>query len=474
MNGGAVHTPTRWTAAAYGAISIALVLVVLLNVWEGFRDLNLVRTIVLRSEMSRLRSHAVRMVGRIEQLLEQRASAADLDTLMENGWFTRYWERVTPRDDQQMFAAIVEPAGRIVLHTQPELVGSRLERRWYDRVVFEADEAVVQTRSPALTGGVRMMAIRIPIIVHDEEVAEYYTGFDEAWLDDWVAGQRADILRQRVILGGLVLVVVLAAFFSLYYLAVRKSALRRTVRLAEQKQAAELERVANGLAHEIRNPMHAIRLNLHALGKMIDVDPSIVRQELATIVNDSNREIDRVDHLMRELVSFASPQAAREQSVDIAAQCDSVLSFLSRQMEQNRIEVVTRYPERRPLVHIDPDRLRQMLLKLIENAMEFAGSGGRVVVSVHRNDGEIAVTVADSGPGVAEQDRERIFEPFYSTKENGRGLGLALVRRFAREAGGSVTCEPNEPSGTRFRIDLPETTNRKEEPQSGLWRFGRG
>jgi signal transduction histidine kinase len=100
-------------------------------------------------------------------------------------------------------------------------------------------------------------------------------------------------------------------------------------------------------------------------------------------------------------------------------------------------------------------RLRQLLLNLLTFAEQNAGPSGRIEVSVAASDGAAELVVADSGPTLNAHDRARVFEPFQAARKTRSGLGLALVKAFASEAGGSVDCQPHEPSGNRFRVLLP-------------------
>src|SRR5690606_13900465 len=112
-------------------------------------------------------------------------------------------------------------------------------------------------------------------------------------------------------------------------------------------------------------------------------------------------------------------------------------------------------PQSPVIVHMDPNRVRQMMMNLLLNAKEALKRGGDLWVDVRRERDAARITVADNGPGVLPQDRHRIFEPFYTTKNGGSGFGLAMVKRYVTEAGGTVNCEPNNGRGTKFQIRLP-------------------
>jgi signal transduction histidine kinase len=120
-------------------------------------------------------------------------------------------------------------------------------------------------------------------------------------------------------------------------------------------------------------------------------------------------------------------------------------------------------PDSQVATRIDRDRVRQILLNLLNNAQDAAGQGGQISVALEHSDGWADVIVSDNGPGVPEEDRERVFEPFYTTKEKGCGLGLSLVKRFAEEAGGTARCESKAGRGARFRVRLPEKSAARGE-----------
>jgi two-component system sensor histidine kinase AtoS len=229
------------------------------------------------------------------------------------------------------------------------------------------------------------------------------------------------------------------------------------------KRATEVAQLAAGLAHEIRNPMHAIRINLHALAK-VDSDRrlKLAAEEHTKLLAESDREIERVEKLMHELVTFASPDKPKIEILDLKTEVQSLLDFINREMTRQHIVIATHFASTSAHVRFDADRLRQIMLNLMQNAEQALRGPGKIDISISSDAERVSLRVADNGPGIPEEDRQRIFEPFYSTKANGSGLGLALVRRFVTEADGAITCESNSPKGTIFRIELPRATGVKK------------
>jgi signal transduction histidine kinase len=444
---------THSALAAYLCIGVAILLLLGVCGWFAFRDARTARLTLLQLKVSELRALAQRAVGRIERDLEQQ-SIVELGKLNAEDWASSRW--AVPADPKQgRYAAIVTLRNRVVLHTNPELVGEHRGWPWFERFLPEVGDDVVVTRSQVLAGE-PAYDIRVPIILNGQTVGDYHTGFTIAWFDRLAQTQLNQFSPGRILLVGGVLLIVLLATTSLFYIAANVLRLHKAMSQHELQRTTETSQLAAGMAHEIRNPMHAIRLNLHALAKVDGENRlRLSREEHNRLLAESNREIDRVERLMQEFLDFANPDAPRNETVDLTAEIQSTLDFVQREMERQQITVQTNFPEATVYVRMDSDRLRQLLLNLLRNAEQALDGPGRIDVSITPTDRYALVTIANSGPAISASDRERIFEPFYSTKKNGSGLGLPLVRRFVNEANGTIACEDNGHHGTVFRIKLP-------------------
>jgi signal transduction histidine kinase len=211
------------------------------------------------------------------------------------------------------------------------------------------------------------------------------------------------------------------------------------------------------MAHEIRKPINAVRTNLQTLRRLAypahGEDPSSISATIAA----ANREIERLEGLMRIMLGYALPEKPTDERIDVRSELEATLSFIKPVIDRVGSCVRCRLAPTPLYVHLDRNRFRQIVLNLVANAAEAAGAEGQIDVTLTRSGrGRVEVVVSDNGPGVPPEERQRIFEPFYSTKPQGTGLGLALVKRFVDEARGTVTCEANARTGARFRIDFPE------------------
>lgn len=214
---------------------------------------------------------------------------------------------------------------------------------------------------------------------------------------------------------------------------------------------ASIATLVAGLAHEIGTPMGVIRGHAEALSGAVDGEREQWR--LRTILE----QIDRISNIIRSLLNIARPREAVVVPVDLPDVLDTALAFLSEKLRQRGIEVERRYE---PVAQLrgDPDKLQQLFLNLILNAVDAMPDGGRLTVSIaYAGDRELDVRVADTGVGIGGRDLEQLFKPFFTTKPAGRGSGLGLVvaKGIVVDHGGHIEVRSEVGTGTEFRIRLP-------------------
>ncbi|MDM7917137.1 MAG: HAMP domain-containing sensor histidine kinase, partial [Candidatus Eisenbacteria bacterium] len=224
-------------------------------------------------------------------------------------------------------------------------------------------------------------------------------------------------------------------------------------RLAERDRA--LRAMVAGIAHEVRNPLGGIQIYaelLEADTRLNDAQRERVRKVL--------REIHRLGEIVEQFLAYARPQAPERAIVqpgDVAAEAIDLLSGVLAERGA-RVEIV-RPAEAAPLL-ADPGQLRQVLLNLIRNAADASPEGGVIRVGWEAQGPTIRLWVEDQGPGIPADQRDRVFEPFYTTKASGAGLGLSIVRHLTEQNGGQVSVERAERGGCRFVL-------RFERPREG-------
>jgi PAS domain S-box-containing protein len=233
-------------------------------------------------------------------------------------------------------------------------------------------------------------------------------------------------------------------------------------RRALEKRAADAEALsamgalALNLAHEIRNPLNAAVLQLHLLGRhvdklAIDEEARVALQHKAQIVGD---EIGRLSRLLTEFLELARPRAVVRERVSFGKLVGDVLD-LEQGAASNRAVTVSRELSDCSLEG-DPEKLKQVVLNLVMNALESMPGGGTMRVRVTCEDGQVLLSVADSGTGIDEGALSHVFDPFFTTKEAGTGLGLSIVRKIVDQHTGEVRIETERGMGTCVTVVLPE------------------
>jgi len=156
-----------------------------------------------------------------------------------------------------------------------------------------------------------------------------------------------------------------------------------------------------------------------------------------------------------EFSQFARMPAPRAQPTDLHALLSDVMALYQGIFEG--VELRRRFADAVPLVSVDHEQIRRVLINLIDNAIEAMDRRGVIDIETQHQEAEhvVRIVVADDGPGIPPAEREKLFLPYYSTKQRGSGLGLAIVRRIVAEHGGSIDVTDNVPRGTRFAIELP-------------------
>ena len=221
--------------------------------------------------------------------------------------------------------------------------------------------------------------------------------------------------------------------------------------LAQAEKMAAVGRLTGSLAHEINNPIQAMRNSLY-----LAAHPGVEAERRLSYIQLATEEVERLSALVHRMLNFYRPGKVERQAVSLSILAARVLGLLANQMEKHRIEVVLEVPPDLPPVYGVEDQLQQVLLNLILNAMEAMSGGGRLFVLGWEEGDRVVLAVEDTGPGIAPEVRDRLFEPLVSTKESGTGLGLAVSYNIiADHQGQLLLSRPRRGSGAAFRVVLP-------------------
>lgn len=222
--------------------------------------------------------------------------------------------------------------------------------------------------------------------------------------------------------------------------------LARTIQLAESTRLASIGQFASGIVHEIRNPLATINLALEHLKGLTNLPESARRRiELA------DNEIRRLEHLLTDILLYAKPLTLNRRALDISELIGDVIGA----MAQDPTPIVFR-PGYCPAVSADPDRIRQVFINLLSNAQQASPSGSSVQIRCQPIGGhQVEVEIQNGGEPIPEKTLMRVFEPFFTSKPGGTGLGLPIVQRIVDAHGGQIALESDAQNGTRARLRFP-------------------
>lgn len=231
-----------------------------------------------------------------------------------------------------------------------------------------------------------------------------------------------------------------------------------------QSRLEELTTLVGGLAHEIKNPLSTIAINLQLLREDWSGEGGAVAKRSVAKIDVLTQESRRLERMLAEFLRLLTPGELDLTSEDLAVVLEEVLAFQTPELTNQGLQVVSQIDRGMPSVVVDRNLLKQVLINLVKNAAEAMGdAGGTLTVQTGRENDDALIDIIDTGPGMSHETRERIFQPYFSTKAAGTGLGLAMVKRIVDRHGGRVLCDSAPGAGTRFRLVFPLAGPETEE-----------
>jgi signal transduction histidine kinase len=268
-----------------------------------------------------------------------------------------------------------------------------------------------------------------------------------------------------------VLVLLLASYLTHQLAKAKREEATKYQRAAEQLEAANenlkkaeaevrrserlaaLGQLTAGLAHELRNPMGTMKTSAELLARNVPADNAIAR-EMAGFIQD---EVDRTNSLITRFLDFARPQHLKMARCDLAGMLDRAIDQFEREKTgaAASVTVFKNYSPDIPPIECDGELMERVIYNLVMNAAQASPAGGVVTVKTRQVANQIEIAIIDSGSGIEAKDRESIFNPFFTTKSDGVGLGLAIVSKIVDEHDGKITVESTPGEGSVFRVFLP-------------------
>jgi signal transduction histidine kinase len=231
-----------------------------------------------------------------------------------------------------------------------------------------------------------------------------------------------------------------------------EEAVRRSDRLAA------LGQLTAGLAHELRNPLGTIKASAEMLGRNVAAENDLAREMAGFIVT----EVDRTNSLVTRFLQFARPLQVRTEQADLSAMLDRAAAEVER--ETQRVSIYRNYSPDIPPFEFDAELLERVFYNLLLNAAQASPEGGAVTIKTRAAGGTVEVAVIDRGSGIGTEHLRNIFNPFFTTKPEGVGLGLAIVSKIVDEHGGKISVESEPGKGSIFRVLLPMARPAPQSP----------
>jgi len=243
---------------------------------------------------------------------------------------------------------------------------------------------------------------------------------------------------------------------------------RRTAeKTIESERLNALTLLAAGVAHEIGNPLNSLNIHLQLMEREARKLQSKERSELERSIKVARNEIGRLDSIVTQFLRAIRPSKPQLQPANINAVVEETVHFFAPEIEARDIVVETELRSDLPLLQIDRDQMKQGFYNIIKNSFEAMKRRGILRIRTDMDDTHVRVSFTDNGGGMSAEALSRVFEPYYTTKARGSGLGLLIVRRIVREHGGELAIESAEGKGLTLTIRLPFKDQRVRMLEAG-------
>lgn len=370
-----------------------------------------------------------------------------------------------------LWFAVTDEGGKIIAHSDPRRVGESLypastlrelnigsEERWRRLEKPEPALEIYRQFRPLNGGGhhMRMMMRREAAGLRTQDPQVIFIAFDTRELDADHARSLRNVVIMLCAAGVVMAATLLAQFWFRRYQRSRKQLHEATAR---KEKLVALGHLAAGVAHEIRNPLSSIKGLAKYFAERTPADGEA--HQLAQVMA---KEADRLNRVVSELLELVRPAHLTYQSVDLNDVITHSLQLISQDAASRSITLAFTAQPALCRIQADPDRLKQVLLNLYLNAVHAIGRDGVITVAVREcGDGRVKVSVADSGKGMTAEQLQAIFTPYFTTKADGTGLGLAVVQNIVEQHGGTIHAESAPGEGALFTLYLPVNGQQKDE-----------
>ncbi|MBI2987296.1 MAG: hypothetical protein HYY45_11070 [Deltaproteobacteria bacterium] len=344
--------------------------------------------------------------------------------------------------------ALLDNNLKVVAHTAPARIDHQEEDPFIKRVKAEGQPLNRIVRSE---GGKQLYEVIKPIRLNQStlsylKIALSLEPMEIAWRNS---------LRSIVTFGLAILAVGILGMAAIFYNqnSHMKEIKSLEARVARQERLSALGGLAATVAHEIRNPLNAISMGLQRL--KAEFHPTRDEEQYSHFVELMRGEVERLNAIVEQFLSLARPLDLKPEAVRVDELLRELALLTESDAKSSRVQINVVAPANLSAVKADRNHLKQLLLNLVLNAIQAMPHGGTLTLEAKTAHGNLIFTVADTGVGIQPDLLPRIFEPYFTTKPNGSGLGLAVARSIVEAHGGEVTLDSEPGRGSRFQISIP-------------------
>ncbi|MFP4179929.1 MAG: two-component system sensor histidine kinase NtrB [Spirochaetaceae bacterium] len=237
---------------------------------------------------------------------------------------------------------------------------------------------------------------------------------------------------------------------------------KREARLRRAESLASLTTLAAGVAHEIKNPLGSIGIHIQLIQKALKKNRCLDEETANKYLEVIDEEIERLNGIVVDFLFAVRPMDTELKKADLNKVIEDLVGFVKYEAEESGVHVETKLGSTISKVEIDEKFIKQALMNIVKNGIAAMEGGGVLTISTREDEGYVHTDISDTGVGISDEKITKIFEPYYTTKDFGSGLGLTVVYKVVREHGGEISVQSQEGEGTVFTISLPVPESEKK------------
>ena len=352
------------------------------------------------------------------------------------------------RESETEFVALLDSNLNVVAHTDPGRIGQQEKE---PLVLRAKSDRQLLSQIVESGGGKRYFEVVKPVALDESNLGFLKIGLSLGSME--VAWHNS--LRAIITLG---LAIVSAGILGMAAILHNQHSHMQEVKALEievlhRERLSALGNLAATVAHEIRNPLNAISMGLQRL--KVEFQPTDDQEQYSRVTELMLGEVHRLNSIVEQFLSLARPLEIKPEALRVQDVLNELATLVEGEAQQSKVQIRVVAPPTLPPLKADREYLRQTLLNLILNGLQAMPEGGTLTLKANTSNGNFLISVTDTGTGIAPENRSRIFEPYFTTKPKGFGLGLAITRRIIETHGGTITVFSEAGQGCRFQIVLP-------------------